>query len=381
MVPDVRLQAVLISGISLFWTDHLGRFPCPAFDFVTHGPGPAPSPPSRVVGAPAEGAIAAENAGGAASDPGLRQAHAFAQDVALVNWWTLAAAVASGFCGHIALFMAARIAARVCACCKRGRPAATAEVSEGASGHVQRELAAEGCSCGSVLERLCGEVSALQGEVRLLRAQLLERELKGAATAGDAMSWAGAPSLSMSGSTPSTPSLPSAPVADVTREVIAHGRKPFEAVFGENGEDGCRTRLASPGEDGCSECGSVEDFRVGDRLRVRDSSDEEWRSGTVTSVAPLQVQPDGPAWNKGFSWAIVEKEVVAVALPPQQWEVARLTLEPDAGVSSPSATNPRRRASTPDSIDALEQDLAEIIATNDALESRLTPRGRTSQSS
>jgi len=47
-------------------------------------------------------------------------------------------------------------------------------------------------------------------------------------------------------------------------------------------------------------------FAVGNRVRVRDSDGEKWKTGTVTAAAPVQVLVDG--WgDQSFSWNFVEK--------------------------------------------------------------------------
>jgi hypothetical protein len=47
-----------------------------------------------------------------------------------------------------------------------------------------------------------------------------------------------------------------------------------------------------------------ETFAVGDKVRVRDSGDEDWRTGTVTAVSPLKVLSHGGYMSK--EWKIVE---------------------------------------------------------------------------
>jgi hypothetical protein len=49
---------------------------------------------------------------------------------------------------------------------------------------------------------------------------------------------------------------------------------------------------------------NAEMFAVSDKVRVRDSVDEEWRTGTVTAISPLKVLPDG--WHISNAWKVVE---------------------------------------------------------------------------
>ena len=47
-------------------------------------------------------------------------------------------------------------------------------------------------------------------------------------------------------------------------------------------------------------------FRVSQRVRCKDKGDAQWRTGTVTSAAPLEVHVDG--WDSAHSWDQVEAE-------------------------------------------------------------------------
>ena len=47
-------------------------------------------------------------------------------------------------------------------------------------------------------------------------------------------------------------------------------------------------------------------FRVSQRVRCKDKGDAQWRTGTVTSADPLEVQVDG--WDLAHSWDQVEAE-------------------------------------------------------------------------
>ena len=42
-------------------------------------------------------------------------------------------------------------------------------------------------------------------------------------------------------------------------------------------------------------------FKLNERVECRDRG-ESWQPGTVVSVAPLQVKPDGAAWTAGYAW-------------------------------------------------------------------------------
>jgi hypothetical protein len=87
---------------------------------------------------------------------------------------------------------------------------------------------------------------------------------------------------------------------------------------------------------------------------------------TAVAGDEADVLADVPADQAVSEYDTVEELcAVTVTLPPVQWEIAELT-----SALSP----PHSRAASPDSIDALEHELADIIAANDALESRLTPR-------
>jgi hypothetical protein len=55
-----------------------------------------------------------------------------------------------------------------------------------------------------------------------------------------------------------------------------------------------------------SKTSQSETFVVGDRVHVRDSTEEKWRAGTVTKVSPVKVVVDG--WEKSLSWNIVTKQ-------------------------------------------------------------------------
>ena len=52
-------------------------------------------------------------------------------------------------------------------------------------------------------------------------------------------------------------------------------------------------------------------FKLNDRVECRDRG-ESWQAGTVVSVAPLQVRPDGATWTAGHAW----DEVRVLSPPP-----------------------------------------------------------------
>lgn len=53
-----------------------------------------------------------------------------------------------------------------------------------------------------------------------------------------------------------------------------------------------------------------EEFAVGDRVMVREADNDEWKAGTVTSVAPLKVKPD--EFFGSFSWSQIRKQAMEV---------------------------------------------------------------------
>lgn len=53
-----------------------------------------------------------------------------------------------------------------------------------------------------------------------------------------------------------------------------------------------------------------EEFAVGDRVMVREADNDEWKAGTVTSVAPLKVKPD--EFFGSFSWSQIHKQAMEV---------------------------------------------------------------------
>jgi hypothetical protein len=55
----------------------------------------------------------------------------------------------------------------------------------------------------------------------------------------------------------------------------------------------------------------VNRFKLNDRVECRDRG-ESWQVGTVVSVAPLQVRPDGATWTAGHAW----DEVRVLSPPP-----------------------------------------------------------------
>jgi serine/threonine protein phosphatase PrpC len=63
---------------------------------------------------------------------------------------------------------------------------------------------------------------------------------------------------------------------------------------------------ATTGDEGAASpsLASEETFAVGDKVRVRDSGDDEWRIGAVTKVSPLMVLADG--WQVSYIWKVVE---------------------------------------------------------------------------
>lgn len=54
-----------------------------------------------------------------------------------------------------------------------------------------------------------------------------------------------------------------------------------------------------------------QDFYVGQKVNVRDSEKDEWKEGTVTSLLPLSVKPDG--WEDSFSWSHIQTGGVDVS--------------------------------------------------------------------
>merc|ERR1712048_347116 len=46
----------------------------------------------------------------------------------------------------------------------------------------------------------------------------------------------------------------------------------------------------------------MEDFKIGDAVRVRDSIDESWRSAMITFLHPVRAQPDDWPGSASFEW-------------------------------------------------------------------------------
>ena len=58
-------------------------------------------------------------------------------------------------------------------------------------------------------------------------------------------------------------------------------------------------------------------FKLNERVECRDRG-QSWQVGTVVSVAPLKVKPDGAAWTAGYAWdevRVLSAEVAASGTP------------------------------------------------------------------
>jgi hypothetical protein len=81
-------------------------------------------------------------------------------------------------------------------------------------------------------------------------------------------------------------------------------------------------------------------FTLKERVECRDRG-QSWQVGTVMSVEPLMVQPDGDAWTAGYRW----DEVRALSLeacfkPPSQPPVAPLAMERESRMGESPASEP-----------------------------------------
>lgn len=326
----------------------------------------------------------------AEADSAPCESQVLASDIVMTEWLTewrpMASTVVGGVWAHFAVVAVVALIRRVAAACgtsKRGEgcdrqslgqksPECWSAPSRDGRLVGKRELVATGCNCEAVLTRLCEEVVALQQEVRHLSAQreswqFLERELKGTASASPASS-------ATSTNAPPTPSAPSCcsqlaggpspepPTTDNDPRALA-----FQAVFHDN----CTRR---------GDCFRSESTRT---REARDAEDAHSGDDDVvvlrTAILAPGVAVTGDEADVPADQAVSECDsfeelcAVAVTLPPVKWEFAQLTSLQEAGLV-PALSPPHSRAASPDSIDALEHELAGIIAVNDALESRLTPR-------
>eukprot|EP00900_Chrysochromulina_parva_P000078 jgi/Chrpa1/10070/Chrysochromulina_OHIO_Genome00017192-RA len=59
----------------------------------------------------------------------------------------------------------------------------------------------------------------------------------------------------------------------------------------------------------------MQPFKLNQRVECRDRG-QSWQVGTVVSVAPLKVQPDGVAWTQGYAWDEVRVLSAEAARPP-----------------------------------------------------------------
>lgn len=62
-------------------------------------------------------------------------------------------------------------------------------------------------------------------------------------------------------------------------------------------------------------------IHLGDRLEVRDSAIPTWLSGTVTSLDPVTVKPDG--WDAGYLWSAIRQDKALGACRPRTEEAAQ----------------------------------------------------------
>eukprot|EP00900_Chrysochromulina_parva_P011652 jgi/Chrpa1/20488/Chrysochromulina_OHIO_Genome00028101-RA len=81
-------------------------------------------------------------------------------------------------------------------------------------------------------------------------------------------------------------------------------------------------------------------FTLKERVECRDRGGS-WQVGTVVSVKPLMVQPDGDAWTAGYRWDEVRVlSPEAVSKPPPQPPVAPLAMERERLTGKSSASEP-----------------------------------------
>jgi hypothetical protein len=90
-------------------------------------------------------------------------------------------------------------------------------------------------------------------------------------------------------------------------------------------------------------------FKLNERVECRDRG-QSWKVGTVVSVEPLKVQPDGAGWTAGYVWDEVRvlsaeaprppKAAPAPQPPPLQPPVAPLVMERESLSGKPPASKP-----------------------------------------